>query len=288
MARLFDRYVMVDWSARSKPAPASPSPDAIWIRGEDTYYCRSRPEAEVLLASMLAGGGRLLVGFDFGFTLAAWVHRTLRLDWLAFWEHLDSVIEDEPLRNNRFDVAAQLNRRLSNRPFPFWATPHPNRWLMAKKPARYPAEQPEWREPEGYLRERMGARPQPSFKLYTTGSVGSQILLGLPVLARMRRRFAGDVAVWPFEELNSRIVFAEVYPSLFPFERLATKIYRCKDEQQVIATTRLMRQADDLGLLGEMLELPPEATQWREEGWIFGANEHRDRIVESVLYTEAR
>jgi hypothetical protein len=288
MARQFDRYIMVDWSARSKPAPARPSPDAIWIRGEDTYYCRTRPEAEALLASMMAGGGRLLVGFDIGFTMAAWVHRTLGLDWLAFWEHLDSTIEDEPLHNNRFEVAAQLNRRLSGHAFPFWATPHPNRWLGAKRPTRYTAERPEWREPEVYLRERMNARPQSSFKLYTTGSVGSQILLGLPVLARLRRRFAGEVTVWPFEGLDRRIVFAEVYPSLFPFEDLATKIYRCKDEQQVIATARLMGHADDLGLLGEMLELPPEATQWREEGWIFGANAHRDRIVEAVLYTEAR
>lgn len=279
---------MVDWSARSKPAPARPSPDAIWIRGQNTHYCRTRQEAEELLAGMLAENARILVGFDFGFTLAAWVHRRLKLDWRAFWDELDAKIVDTPAENNRWDVAGELNRRLSGGAFPFWATPFPNRWLTATKPLVYAPATPEWREPELYVREQMNARPQPSFKLYTTGSVGSQILLGLPLLARLRRRFAEEVAVWPFEGRRKRIVFAEVYPSLFPFTRLAPEPCRCKDEQQVIATARLMARADELGLLAKLFELPPEAAQWHEEGWIFGANAHCDRVLKSVLYTEAR
>jgi hypothetical protein len=31
MRRLFDVYLAVDWSARSKPSPAAPAQDALWV-----------------------------------------------------------------------------------------------------------------------------------------------------------------------------------------------------------------------------------------------------------------
>jgi molybdopterin molybdotransferase len=126
--------------------------------------------------------------------------------------------------------------------------------LPAKKPAGYDANHPEWREPELHIK-RMGFRPQPSFKLYTTGSVGSQILLGLPMLARLRRRFGNELSVWPFEPATRRIVLAETYPSMFPL----TVPHPIKDASQVLSTVRAINPA--------MLAAP----RVTEEGWILGA-----------------
>ena len=41
--------------------------------------------------------------------------------------------------------------------------------------------------------------------------------MGLPVLSRLRRRFATDLAVWPFEiskGSDAAVVLAEIWPSL--------------------------------------------------------------------------
>lgn len=251
---------MVDWSARSTPAPRRETKDAIWMayragRAVELRYCRDRVEAEMRIIEYLSRPGRVLAGFDFGFTFAAWVHHKLRLPPLEFWDWLDARVIDQPHYNNRWAVAEDLNRRLSGGPFPFWATPHPTPLLPAKKPSGYTAECPEWRAPELRVRA-MGFRPQPSFKLYTTGSVGSQILLGLPVLARLRRRFGPELAVWPFESVTRRIVLAETYPSMFPL----TDPHPVKDASQVLSTVRAMSAT--------LLQSPADKT---EEGWILGA-----------------
>jgi hypothetical protein len=57
-------------------------------------------------------------------------------------------------------------------------------------------------------------RAQPCWKLFTTGSVGSQSLLGLPRLQALRARYGDAIAVRPFETRDAPILLAEVYPSL--------------------------------------------------------------------------
>ncbi|MBI3684427.1 MAG: hypothetical protein HY235_28975 [Acidobacteria bacterium] len=288
MNRSFDAYLVVDWSARSTPAPLKPTADAIWYcclpEPGEPVYCRTRQEAEARIQALLEHPGRILAGFDFGFTFAAWVHRKLRCPALAFWDWLEEQIDDTPHKNNRFEVAAELNRRLSGKPFPFWATPKPLPLLTVSKPRQYGRGREEWREPEQYLRVKMKVRPQPSFKLYTTGSVGSQILVGLPMLARLRQRFAGEVSVWPFQKPERRIVFAEVYPSLFEkhLKKLAGAPYLIKDQRQVAGTARLMARADELRVLDQLMELPEGASEWREEGWIFGANANYEAVLRKV------
>jgi len=288
VSRLFDAYLMVDWSARSVPAPRRPVADAIWLCWQATgerqrlEYFRTRADAEGRIAGLLSLPGRILAGFDFGLALAAWVHRELGRDWLAFWNYLDESIVDTPSRNNRFEVAEELNRRLSGGPFPFWATPRASALLPARRTAEYTQLRPEFRIAESYLRQ-FGARPQSSFKLYTTGAVGSQILLGLPMLARLKRRFADDLCVWPYEPMNRRIVIAEVYPSLFDFEKLAPVRRRIKDARQVTGTVRLMSRTGELGLLSALFELPPEAELAQEEGWVFGGNPALGEVQRRVL-----
>ena len=76
MARLFDSYVMVDWSAASKPATGA---DSIWIgaltpdsRLKLTFKASNPPtrakaieELTDLLGRCLKRGDRVLVGVDF-------------------------------------------------------------------------------------------------------------------------------------------------------------------------------------------------------------------------------
>ena len=71
------------------------------------------------------------------------------------------------------------------------------------------------------------AKSNTPFRLFGTGSVGSQVLTGIPRLESLRSdpEFAPCSAVWPFETgwapTNSawlgpevRIVYAEIYPSV--------------------------------------------------------------------------
>ena len=52
------------------------------------------------------------------------------------------------------------------------------------------------------------------WQLAGAGAVGAQVLMGLPVLHRLRERFGKELAVWPFEAADAPIVLAEIWPSL--------------------------------------------------------------------------
>ena len=111
-------------------------------------------------------------------------------------------------------------------------------------------------------------RAQPVWKLFTTGSVGGQSLMGLPMIHRLSHTHGA--AVWPFDR-PSDVTVAEVYPSLLaPAVTKALAQGGIKDEVQV----RLLAQAlwrlgqqDQLG--GLLAEAPQDARA--EEGWILGA-----------------
>jgi molybdopterin molybdotransferase len=260
----FDAYLKVDWSARSKPAPARPSPDAIWLclrqgRKEKVAYCRTRTEAEILIHMLLAATqGRILAGFDFSFAWPGWFHERLGR-WDAVWARLEREIEDTDTANNRFEVAAALNRELSGRPYPFWGTPKPLPFLSAR---RVPGDYWDFRHTENLAEPRA----QSSFKLFGAGSVGSQSLLGIPVLERLRRRFRGEICVWPFERPNRRIVLAEAYPSMLTESELPGGAIR--DERQVKGLARFFQRHENE--LETWLERPREMGITPLEGWILG------------------
>ena len=204
----FDLVLMADWSARSKPAPRKPSRDAIWhcLSGGQPRYCRTRAEAEAeIVRTLEQARGRVLAGFDFSFSYPQWFLHRLGLDWRGLWRLLGSMVRDDEYANNRFEVAAALNREVSGRAFPFWGTPYPAEFLSATRP--------ENRDGLAEKRQTEQGAPQSSFKLWGAGCVGSQTLLGIPMLERLRRRFDGEIEVWPFEATEARIVLAEVYPS---------------------------------------------------------------------------
>ena len=273
---LFDCVIIVDWSAASAPSPSKPSADAIWTcradaRGEQTQYHRTRAQAEAYLRGQITAaqtqGARLLMGCDFPFAYPRGFAHALtgQADARAVWRFLQGVITDSDSNaNTRFDVANDINARFGIGPF--WGRPagRDAPHLPARKTVDYSALP----FAERRAIDRAIPSAQPVWKLYTTGSVGSQALMGLPMISRLSG--LNGVSVWPFDESLTDVVLAEVYPSI-----LAKAVARevalsgaIKDAVQVQLLARAMlRQPPDVW--AQMLALPhPDA---REEGWILGA-----------------
>jgi molybdopterin molybdotransferase len=281
VSRLFDTVLIVDWSARGSPSPRRPSPDAVWIgHAGETCYFRTRAEALDWLTGFLAGeraaGRRALAGFDFPFGYPRGLAAALtgRAEALAVWELLAGLVTDAPDNaNNRFEVAAALNARLPGTG-PFWGRP-PTLDLAALPERGRDRSHP---YPERRLVEERVRSAQPTWKLYTTGSVGGQVLTGLPALWRLRQRLGA--AVWPFDTglraPDAPVVLAEVYPSL-----LAARIAEArrdgetKDAAQVRVAADAYAALDAAGGLAPLFapELAPDegAVVAREEAWILGA-----------------
>ena len=226
MARRFDAYLMVDWSAKSGRHRASPSPDAPWVgeaewhrtelRWRPEAYARSRAECVVHLRERLAAhrerGHRVLVGFDFSFGYPAGFAKALGLSgvaWRALWDEVarptspggwvapDNVFAAPDNRNNRFAVASHLNRRAHAHGGPRGGPLHGcpasevTPWLPQAR-GTFPYAAPSgavayWRRAEQAFKDQ---RLQPASSWWVLGggapTVGGQILTGLPVVRALR------------------------------------------------------------------------------------------------------
>lgn len=277
----WDRVIMVDWSAGNDTGPR-PCKDAIWVADardghvEHPVYLRNRKHAEDWLRSAikasLSVNERVLIGFDFPFGYpAGFAHQvTGTNDPFAFWQWLSDRIVDTPEVNNRFDVAADLNRMWPG-VGPFWgnATKREISDLPRKGTAR-----------NGHgAREKRQAEEQAkgSFTLWQlagAGAVGSQVLMGLPVLNRLRQSFAPDVAVWPFESMSRSIGFVEIWPSLTVTS--AAPVGWIKDAWQVHEVARVISSMDPQVLSDMMTVTAPE------EGWILGLGQEDKWQIDPV------
>jgi precorrin-8X/cobalt-precorrin-8 methylmutase len=273
---LFDAYVMVDWSAASKPRRGL---NSIWVAVHERLGAAMVEHAPVnpptraaaaelladLLADLSARGRRTLLGCDFNFAFPRGFAARLnpgRPDWRGVWNRLARLVEDRPDNaNNRFALAARLNAEISGGAFPFWGCPPgaETATLSRTRPAAI-GDLPERR-----LVEARARRTQPAWKLFTAGSVGSQSLLGIPRLLALSTHawLNGRVKVWPFETglaplarpEEGGIVLAEVYPSLVPVP--AGPI---RDALQVTALARHFAQLDGAGQLGDLFAGDPALT----------------------------
>ncbi|WP_288938299.1 gephyrin-like molybdotransferase Glp [uncultured Roseovarius sp.] len=276
----FDSFAMVDWSGGNDRGSA-PKPDAIWLgltRGaEDTspVYLRNRGVAEHALSALieteLTAGRRLMIGFDFPFGYPAGFAQALtgEPDPLAVWTWLERHIEDTPKTNNRFDVAGRINRQLGNGAGPFWGNARPKHDIPG-----LPRRKQGYRNPFPDRRacETLASGSFTCWQLAGAGAVGSQVLMGLPVLNRLRRRFAGQVSVWPFQPLDTSVVFVEIWPGLINSAVKQAEVQGgIRDAHQVRllarALARLPRPA-----LRAMLDITAP-----EEGWIMGLG-HEDKL----------
>ena len=289
----FDAFVAVDWSARASLSPTKPTADAIFVCERDNSnatsvsYCRSRSDAmDLLFATIdrrLTAGQRLLIGFDFAFGYPSGFAQILTgsASGPAVWSWLDGEIEDGPdNHNNRFQVAAKMNRIFPGTG-PFWGRPRsldlpslPERGRDCDALSIPQKRQCEVRVPSA----------QSPWKLYTTGSVGSQSLMGIPKVHQIQRRFGAACQVWPFDTgfavPTAPLVLCEIYPTLFhqsadTHRDMPTSFAVIKDAQQVwdcCATFQAMQQSGQLPhAFTAPVKLPNAEAIAREEGWILGA-----------------
>jgi hypothetical protein len=304
---LFDAYLFVDWSGRNHPSPQRESVDAIWV-GEgvrhtaglectETYH-RTREACTVTLRGRLLRHirehRRVLIGFDFPFGYPVGFAPSLSLDgggppWRRLWEELArSITDDERNESNRFEVAAVLNARCgSASPGPFWGCPRARETstLKPNSPGFPYAARSDLLLERLRLTDKAVRGIQEAWKLYGTGSVGSQALLGIPrVLSLRNDPLLQDVGrIWPFETGFTRvpvpasgpaILYAEVWPGILR-GKLDPEV-EIRDQAQVRA---LVHWAAELDLQGELSHYfdtpsglsPKQAAQCvEEEAWILG------------------
>jgi precorrin-8X/cobalt-precorrin-8 methylmutase len=284
---MFDRFVVVDWSAQSTPKLGS---DSIWIGVRDgagevsVTNLATRSAAETFLVDLFESDptSSTLVGVDFSLGYPAGTAAALGLTgtaWSAMWVLLaDQIRDDDRNGNNRFAVAAALNERLSGGAAPFWGCP-PSAVCASLAPTKPLGAGllAQFRATEEQLRAE-GRRPFSSWQLLGAGAVGSQSMLGIQRLHGLRTRFADRMDVWPFTTGFGRppvgdgaIVVAEVWPSMLAIDD-AHKMVR--DAAQVRATVRWLTAIDESGGLDALFSpaLAPavSAAAVAEEGWVLG------------------
>jgi len=275
---MFDRVVVVDWSASSRPTRGR---DSIWIGvadgSSDTVLVSNpstRAEAIAQMGEWCRRPGSTLLGVDFSLGYPSGTTESLGLSgvpWRAMWDLLAQLIDDrDDNANNRFEVAAELNRRVGPGPGPFWGCPPSRRSATLTSTKVAPTPLDEWRRVEYRLRDS-GHRPFSGWQLLGAGSVGSQSLLGIPRTDTLLRSLVSDgrsVAVWPFSGSIERdavpdVVIAEVWPSL---HRLPPLDGRVRDEVQVASVARRLVHTTAADLVA-----PACDAVVAEEGWVLGA-----------------
>jgi len=294
VSRLFNAYVMVDWSAASTPKVGK---DSIWIGvlkrdvrfrlAFEAHNPSTREEAMTILRAVFAElkrkGERCLAGFDFPLGFPAGTAQALGLkqaDWAATWAFLAKDIVDKPNNvNNRFAVANKMNRLMTNEARPFWGAPPKDvqTWLAATKPAPVKGDPPQLREADKL------AKAKSVWQLSGAGAVGGQTLTGIPRVKALADGFGDQARVWPFQtgwraqteaDLSGvEVVFAEIYPSLVKAKAEAGEII---DRAQVRAVAEHFAKLDEQGKLGAAFgpqsaaSLETAAAVEAEEGWILG------------------
>ncbi|HWA00370.1 MAG TPA: cobalamin biosynthesis protein CbiG [Caulobacterales bacterium] len=295
MPRLFQAYVMVDWSAAAKPATGA---DSIWIGvlkrnvrfqlAFEAHNPATRAEAERLLNGVLDDlkrkSERTLLGFDFPLGFPRGTAAALKLDgppWRAMLDFVAREMKDKPTNaNNRFQVGAKMNRLMTGEAFPFWGAPARDEQSMLS--AKRPREHREGDLPEFRWADQSIKGVSSIWKLYYQGSVGGQALTGMPVVQRLKAVRAERMKLWPFETgwrplqpadvENTDVVAVEIYPALTQVKPRPGEI---KDEAQIRALTEHFGSLDDKGqlapLFGPAKDDPRREAVEREEGWILGA-----------------
>lgn len=279
---------MVDWSANNAPKKGA---DSIWIADADLTSSRTatknpatRSDAmryiESVIIEMIKQGKQLFIGFDFAFGYPIGSNSLPgRGRWEAIWAWLcNNIDDDDDNKSNRFEIASRLNELHPEGHQPFWGLPwqHEDRYshLKITKPDYTMMGISERRTIDEKVKSA-----QPVWKLAGNGSVGSQALLGIARLEKLRRGPLGKhIAIWPFEtrfceDLSKPVVIGELYPSLYKIEAGPDEI---KDEVQVRTLAEKFRQAGVKGEFESLLAGPKRAgSSVREaavthEAWMVG------------------
>jgi precorrin-8X/cobalt-precorrin-8 methylmutase len=298
----FDAYLIVDWSAKSKPTRGE---DSIWycmllrigdhLREVGPENPATRQEAFERIADLLVENVKrrlvTLVGFDFpygypsGFAAALGIKDKGRPAWEQVWDFLSEKIQDKKDNsNNRFKVAAALNKKISDARYPFWGCPTSKkcRTLLPTKLTETP---PRIQLGEKRITECHVGTAKSVWQLYGRGSVGSQALMGIPYVARLHNHpdLAKLSRVWPFEtglRLPMRgqkvplVLHAEIYPAVL--KEITPLPGKPKDAAQVLSLAKYFAKLDEEGELTAFFDGPDDLSDKErslvcsEEGWILG------------------
>lgn len=261
---------------------------------------------------------RVLVGFDFAFGypcgFAGRIIEPGEVPAVQLWEDLDRRVNDEPQEKcDRYQVAKTWNDIFkgsgSGHEGPFWSVSRAE--ALGRKSAGNPHKKSKngretWPFCFGQRRvtDTLASGAQTVWQLDGPGAVGSQVLLGLPWLHRLRSSLRATpdsqdrCVVWPFDtgfELptaseQTRIVIVEIFPSLLrdAIEK-GQKCDEVRDCAQVRLNALAFSRLDERGKLGPLF-LGPRASEpkmcqeWvksieREEGWIFGVDGHQFQLL---------
>ena len=287
---MFDRVIVVDWSAANLPTSLTNRANAVWIGCHDAeggaeWHHRTRASAEAQLLTLIdtarASGQRVLIGFDFamGYPAGFAARLTGEAAAPAVWRWLAGAITDVENRNNRFEVATRINAAFPEGPGPFWSHPSGQSWPglpFRRTGIDYAA----LGLSEARAAEAAVPRAKSPWMLFNPGSVGSQSLLGLPMVHRLSQ--CPGVAVWPFAAPDAPVVLAEVYPSLIagPVAILANAAGLTADQAQVRLLSRALFRLGRADRLSPLFDAPSEAA---EEGWILGAG-HVPLLAEALAW----
>ena len=308
---LFDSYIFVDWSAANGAQPQQPTADAVWcgelvpsVNYQQETYHRTRNDGVAHVTSVLIDHAkenrRVLVGFDFPYGYPTGFANALSLpagpqSWWQIWAELAERVEDTPENiNKRFAAAGELNAIAGNgRAGPFWGCPVGTNItnLQARSPG-FP-----FAATGGISLQRLRIvetrlpGTQDAWGLFGAGRVGSQALVGLPYVYRLRRHpdLARVSRVWPFETLFTQapspshgpfVLHTEIWPGVVEQrvqELSSTNQELIRDRAQVRAMCEWaaeLDEQDELGwFFGEPNGLQPKQVQGciEQEGWILGA-----------------
>ena len=298
MARLFNAYMIVRWSAAAKPTTGA---DSVWIGvlkrdvrfrlAFEAHSAPTRAQGEALIASILDDRAkrreRTLIGFDFPLAFPHGLAAGLALPaatppWRAVWDQLARMVKDKTDNtNNRFGVGSEINRRLTGGPFPFWGCP-PRDTLTTLQPKRA-REHGAGDVSEFRHVELANKSANPVWKLYYNGAVGPLAILGIP-MARRLRDAREAMRIWPFETgwkalteadlagvdvVAAEISTASLKPTPLPGEAKETALVRTLAEH--------FARLDEAGKLGALFAPPGKifagvlTDVQAQEGWALSA-----------------
>lgn len=298
LPRLFDAYVMIDWSSKSKPATGK---DSIWIAwGEwhgrelvrDSANLATRLVAinrlRELLTDFKSRSKRVLVGFDFAFGYPrGFLSKIGRTDWLDLLRYFGTQVQDDDRnRHNRDAFAENCNSQIGGGgPGPFWGCPLSSitQTLTSRRVGIF--EFPyhgldDYRATERQVRSR-GVTVQSVWKLNQGVSVGGQTILGLKHLSELRfasgAELSSSIRVWPLETGwsildESSIIVAEIFPSILEIEEELGELVN--DQAQVLTCVGHAATLDGAGQLQNCFSEPVgfddemQRVAREEEGWI--------------------
>ncbi len=293
MARLFNAYVIVDWSAAAK-AGAGADPIVIGVLkrdvrfrlGFESFAPSTRAEAEKRLIAILddrkTRGERTFLGLDFPLGFPRGLAAALNLPgepWSAVWDQLDKMVKDKPDNtNNRFGVGAEINRRITGGPFPFWGCP-PRDTLTTLQPKKAhehgEGDLPEFRYTD------LAVKGASIWKLYYAGAIGGHAILGIPMVRRLKKARGEAMTVWPFEtgwkaltESDLRDVDLMAAEVSLGLQQTAPQAGESKELAQVRGLAERIAKLDEAGRLAPLLAAPKTASEAEieavttEEGWI--------------------